>query len=72
MKTIILEIEDENEIAEIMKILKPFNVKIKSGIQEDLSHKLKLLEKSKGTIKVPWTITDEALRRENMYDDIDL
>jgi hypothetical protein len=72
MKTITLEIEDEQDISEILALLKSHKVKVKEEKNKSIADKLALFEKSKGTINVPWTITEDALRRENLYDDAEL
>jgi hypothetical protein len=72
MKTITLEVPDEQDINELIALLKPLNVKVKEEERENIQSKIALFEKSKGTIQVPWTIEESALRRENLYEDTTL
>jgi len=69
MKIITLEVEDHVEISQIVTLLQSHNIKVRAEKKPNVSEKLALLEKSKGTICVPWNLADKDLNRENLYED---
>ncbi len=69
MKTIILEVEDHIDISQVLNLLQSHNIKAKVEKRLNLSEKLALLEKSKGTINVPWNLSDDDFDRGNLYKD---
>jgi hypothetical protein len=69
MKTITLEIPEEQDISEVLSLLKTYNLKIiesKSIHQDD---KLVAIQATFGTVKDAPVIPLEALRRENLYNE---
>jgi len=73
MKIITLKIENAEEYQQILEFVKKLGVQVSSEEEEQvheltIQEKLRLLEKSSGTIKHKPVISLESLRRENLYD----
>lgn len=73
MKTITLEIENNQDYQQILDFAKKLGVRITAETEKpmentDIQNKLTLFEKTIGTIKNKPVIPLEALRRENLYD----
>jgi hypothetical protein len=69
MKTITLELPDEQDISEILVLLKSLNVKVKEEKSNEITDRVSLIKATFGTIKNKEVISLEALKRENLYED---
>jgi hypothetical protein len=67
MKTITLEIPEEQDISEILNLLKTYNLKIIDNESIHQDDKLAAIQATFGTVKDAPVIPLEALRRENLY-----
>lgn len=66
MSTLILEIDNDLDVSKVLELLKPLNVRVKE--ENETAKRLELLKQGAGTIKTPWNLTDEDLKRENFYE----
>jgi hypothetical protein len=69
MKTITLEVPDEQDINELIALLKPLNVKVKEEERNEITERISLIKATFGTIKNKEVISLETLKRENLYEE---
>lgn len=70
MRTLTIEIDNDQDIPKLLEFLKPLNMRVKE--ESETAKRLNLLQQNAGTIKTPWTLGVTDLNRENFYDDITL
>jgi hypothetical protein len=67
MRTLTIEIDNDQDIPKLLEFLKPLNMRVKE--ESETAKRLELVQATFGIIKQDKVIDLDALRRENLYEE---
>jgi hypothetical protein len=66
MRTLTIEIDNDQDIPKLLEFMKPLNMRIKE--ESETAKRLEAVQATFGIIKQDKVIDLDSLRRENLYD----
>jgi hypothetical protein len=66
MRTLTIEIDNDQDIPKLLEFMKPLNMRIKE--ESETTKRLEAVQATFGIIKQDKVIDLDSLRRENLYD----